>query len=597
MPRVYRYMAEPMTADNRDVVLKQFRLAGDYRRALAMVENGRRAAVAALLRADEGVANLETALVTANEETRSDLATALSAARKARRATETYKTGLKEINDRVSPMTRAVRGAVSDKGLYWGTYLLVEDAHARAADGRDSWDPIIVRGGWDSIGVQMPRKTKLLTVDELRAGTDTRAMISNFAYALSRGADHYATVAPVGYRNKGGAVSPPTWRTLKLRVGSEGRQPIWVKLHARIEPGGARGRNLRSLPAGRIAMIKLVRVDTCYRTVLRDGVPKVEPRERWEVQFTVEDEVVRAQPTGQGAVGFDIGWRRVEGGVRILSAYTAVGRFTTCVIPDDVLQLRDQASNVRSAIDVSLNSLRVEIGALRDDPAAPPWLLTATATAHAWQRLGRWTACAHTFNQHGHPFGATLTTYLQQADAQRRLEAHNLTRRQRLRIEGRVRQWIAETIKGHDVVGVEQSIRIDKMRTRALADSEASFQAATANPEVAAGNARRWIKEMALSRGCTVVEVDPMYTTRRCGVCGNVRDASPDLIVRCDACHYAEDQDLTACIEIRRRAMSAPGMETAAAATKKIRRPRRATKPLAVENGSRPHGGSTQSRS
>ena len=589
--RVYRYIAEPYTTADRATLLAQMRLGGDYRRARATIENGRRAAVAALYRADPVLAELEDGLADAmrgdDRATAAAIASALSIRHRERSKSDEHRAGLVAINARGPAIVNATRRSMSARGLHWGTYMLVEDAHDRAANDLLPWDPLVVRGPWDTVGVCVRRADKLLDRDRMLSGEDTRIRLSSAPYALGARPDRvHAEIAPPGWRGKAGNVAPSVWRTISVRVGSApDRSPLWARLHVRWDD-----RSTRPLPPGRIAIIKVIRTDTIYRTVVVDGVPRVVPRERWEVQFSVEDEEARSSPTGVGVVGIDIGWRRVPGGVRVAYA-SGVRGYSECVIPDSVLALRERASAVQAGRDNHLDEIRAEVLRLRGADGCPAWLRDATTHAHQWRRLGPWVHLARTMIAHGHPFGAELADRLRRKDAHLREYAAGLTRRQRLQIRGRVQEWIAGVIDGHDVLGVERTIRIDRMRSRATADSEQARCAAVAHPEVSPGELRVRAIQMARSRGIRVVEVHPAGTTSTCPGCSADRGKCVDLVVTCDACGVSEDQDRTAAREIARRASSevrgedgGPLAPSEKAPVRKVRRPRRKQKAEGARN-------------
>ncbi len=71
-----------------------------------------------------------------------------------------------------------------------------------------------------------------------------------------------------------------------------------------------------------------------------------------------------------------------------------------------------------------------------------------------------------------------------------------------------------------------------------------------------------WYK--AESAGAMVVLVDPMYTSRKCSVCGSIKHdlELSDRIYHCEACGLTIDRDLNAAINIRNRGIAKVGRGT-----------------------------------
>ena len=68
----------------------------------------------------------------------------------------------------------------------------------------------------------------------------------------------------------------------------------------------------------------------------------------------------------------------------------------------------------------------------------------------------------------------------------------------------------------------------------------------------------------AESAGAMVVLVDPMYTSRKCSVCGSIKHdlELSDRIYHCEACGLTIDRDLNAAINIRNRGIAKVGRGT-----------------------------------
>lgn len=573
--RVYRYFLKPYSAQDDKEVHRQLRLAGDYRRALAMIENGERAAVGALYLEDTAIRDRTTALTAAltavekDEAMISQLKAELHALRVARGKTVEHRQALTKIRERRGPMVRGVRGHFSAAGLFWGTYLLVEDAHDRAVRSLPAWEMLAVRGPWESLGVQI-QSTRPLTSSALHGGADSRVRITEDHYALAKQyrddagmpvSDRYGTPSQDAV-DRAGNRKGRRFQTLSIRTGTvPGKQtPIWTRFHILTK---GRGQQRQIPDDARIAWIKVVRTHVTHRPhIIRNGTPTMTARERWEVQFTVTEPVQRTTPTAAGTVGIDIGWRRVDGGIRVAYAATKTGA-QELVIPDSLLALRGKADSIRSYRDLQLGLLRNALIVRRE--TAPTDFAEVLAHAHSWRRVGHFVHVARRVHEAvlagrldvvtwlGPWFVVAMLGVLKRDGHLRGYEA-GLRDQQQRRILGRTQTWIAGTLAGHDVVGIEQTIRIDRMRARDTADTESARQAAVAHVETAPGRLREWVIKMAESRGITVREIDPYMTTQRCDACGDNRGPCTELYAVCPHCGFAEDQDYTAAKTIQKLA-------------------------------------------
>lgn len=560
--RIYKYRAEPASRADADALHTQLRLAGDYRRWLARIENGERAAIRALYREDPRIAWREGKLATALRYREASagvraavwsrcidrVAAELKTIRKEIRGTERYREAVVAMRALRGPMVRSARTHASAAGLFWGTYLGVEDAHSRAAIDVPPWESLKVHGSWNTVAVQI-QSTAPMTGAAWRGGEDRRARLGTGRYPLGPRIEHFATVGAPGEKNRSGNVRPESWQQCQIRTGSDGRDPIWTSLHVLTGHGRGRGRNHpppRLVPDD--SQIKWVRVHR-ERVGLRD---------RWEVQVvaSVPDVEPRA---GAKTVGVDIGWRRVTGGIRIGYAVRSDQTTSELVIPDDVLTARDKADSLRSIRDLRSDQTRAWLSALRAAPDAPRWFVADTAAIHAWRRPGLLVGLLRKMQSDpAWPWSLVVVVL----EEWRRKDAHllaweaNTRRKLGHRILGRQRQWLADVLRDHDILGVESTIRIDRMRDRATADSEEARLAAVAHTESSPGMLRVLALQMAKARGMRPIEVPPAGTNR-CPSCGAhewVEPLATVVKVTCATCTTVSDQDHAAAIEIARRA-------------------------------------------
>jgi len=384
---VYKYgLLAPIQLSER--VREQMRLAHVYRNTLTQIERGRRDAVRGAMSAYADIAVLELA-ASAALATEEDAGRALKAERattRARSETEAQRTALKDARERRKDVVARLRtrrtelredaalvaevdrinGLANDLaksaraycGVYWGTYLLAEDAMqaARKAplhDGAEPSDPRFVRWtGEGKVGVQ------------LQGGLDV---------ADAFGSDTQIQIRPVPER-KPRPDGRSRFAELWMRVGSDGRAPVWAVWPMVLH---------RPLPGG--AVIKRATV----------SLRKRGPREEWTVEITVAlSDAVPLVGCGVGAVAVDIGWRKVPGGLRVAYVVGEDGAAEEFVLDDCAIGGIRKADDLRSIRDRNFDAARDALKACMDAwlgacVMMPDWLRVATATLGQWKSPGR----------------------------------------------------------------------------------------------------------------------------------------------------------------------------------------------------------------
>src|SRR3990172_2772711 len=304
--RAYSYGAKAPT-ENAELVRQQLILAHRYANRLVEIERERREAS---LKADEDEQALEACEAKAAE---------------------------------------AIRRARADSGLYWGTYLCVEDAAQRSR--RTSREAPRFRR-WDGSGLLATQLQGGLAVPDLLAGTDRRAQL-------------------VGEGKR---------RLLRFRVGSTGRDPVWAAFPMVYH---------RDLPPE--ATVKWARI-CCHR---------LGTHTKWSAQIVLDGlpEVTLPTPT-RGTVAIDVGWRRFDEGVRVATWVDDEGETGELLMPHELVERWHKVEDLRSIRDTNFNHARDELREWRsletlpDSKALPDWLRETTKALHAWRAPARLAALA-----------------------------------------------------------------------------------------------------------------------------------------------------------------------------------------------------------
>lgn len=182
-------------------------------------------------------------------------------------------------------------------GIFWGTYLAVEQSMSGKRVGAP---PQFKR--WNGDGKLALQVQGGMSLDDAFLCDDTRLRINHLSpSSWDRGV-------------------PPRKRhtVLHMRVGSEGREPIWAQIPFIMH---------RSLPPGcQIKWVYLIR-------------RRVATLHEWRVQLVVSREggFAKKDCAASGEVAVDVGWRLVHGGLRVAYWHGSDGEHGELVIPTDDL--------------------------------------------------------------------------------------------------------------------------------------------------------------------------------------------------------------------------------------------------------------------
>jgi len=380
--RVYQFGLRP-PVENERLVREQLRAAHEYRNDLVAIERGRRAALRAIDLACSEVVEAETAVRAATRSARSAAIVGLRAARKRARAAATD--DLARIAELDESLRRDARALTA---CYWGTYLGIEAAHQQSRaqplygdDAVSPNDPVFVRGPrWQEafdpddprsvwwlaqgqIGVQL--QGGLATSDAL-AGKDTRVQLS---------------ITGEGKRGR-------KYGILRVRVGSDGRDPIWaawpIKMH-------------RAVPS--TATWKWVRV-----SLRVEGM-----REVWTVEITVEDSAPRprdlALPFSGATIAVEWDWTPAEdGSLRVGRWADDRGLGGEIILPASVVSGIRKPDGIGSVRDKLTNEMRKQLlHAIESAPEAPAFVREAATTMCLWNKPRRFRALAMRWRREGLP--------------------------------------------------------------------------------------------------------------------------------------------------------------------------------------------------
>lgn len=571
--KVYRYgLLKP--TENNEEVRRQMLAAHRYRNTLVEIERARRAALRALMVSKGDVAALDAAARAADvevvrlsteakmakrdaragvraisEDTRAQLRMArskkseavrrLREARNALRGDQEFDAARDLINERAAYLRRSARAHC---GAFWGTYLTIEAADQASRnmplfDGAEPNDPRFVRWTGDgSISVQLQ---KGLAADKVVDGTDTRLRVE--PGTLPPKAD------PQSKRS-----ARKLYKVLAMRVGSEGRDPIWARWPMRMH---------RPFPEG--AVVKWARVHLRNRG----------PREEWSVTFTVElPEAKRAHRGTEAAVAVNFGWRSgtSDEGLRVATWLGTDGERGRLVLSEWDLARIEKANDLRSIRDKNFTAAHVALMSHLQTimllPTVPAWFRDAVKTLPHWRSPGRLASLAKRWR--GQRFDGDSFAYdaleawryhdhhIWEWEASQRLKA--LRNRKEI-----YRVFAAKLASRYETLVIED---FDLREVAQLPAVDAPKDNATARTMRHAAAVSELRMALTLAFGGDVQKVDPENITKTCHACGSVEhwDQRADVMHKCGSCGLLWDQDDNAATNLlRRRSTDAAAPEAA----------------------------------
>jgi len=531
--KVYVYGLRPPTHE-AERVAEQLHLAHRYRNDLVAIERKRRERVAALLSAS-GLSAHEERLEAAEQV----LEAALSSLRAVRQAAckraetseqreavkaaradvkafrEQLKEERKQLRPTLSAETETINDGAADErraaravcGVYWGTYLLIEQADEQAR--KSPTPPQFQRWtGEGAVGVQ------------LQGGLDTDTVF---------GADTRLQIDPVPPTAWDRRRSPERRTRVRLRVGSDGRAPIWAEWPVTLH---------RPLPTGEIVWAKVLR-------------QRVEAKSEWGLHLTIR--VEDPTPTARsGAVGVDLGWRLREDGLRSGYWVGSDGEHGEILVDQRTLDRLQKVKSLCSIRDRNLDELRPWLAEwLRARRAGlPEWLRERTQYLHTWKAPRKFNALSVAWRAQRFPGDGEAVERLEAWRKQDKhlwtWETHQRERTLRCRREG-YRLLAATLAERYGVLVLEDlDLRVFQQRRPAEAEQGECQPARSQQPVAATSILRSCLINAFEAVGGRVVKLDPAGTTKECWLCGGTAwsvQAEESVDRTCRECAALVDQD------------------------------------------------------
>ena len=558
MKVVYRYGLHA-PHEGADIVHEQMRLAHRFYNTLVAIERGRRAAVRAVeseaadlpavirafAAADEVEANAYRAIKRHRAETRKrdeserlkvTLAEAKAIKREAslavRAARAAIKTGInvQTARDRIGELAKLLaNNAYDHSGCYWGQRALVmesaADSFADTPMYTSDWTPneprfkrYIYNAG--AVGLQIMGG---ISVSALHGCEDSRVRL--------RAPDARAWSGARSERRAYGSTAE-----LWLRVGSDGRAPVWAKWACDMP---------RALPSD----AKIVWVSVHQRDM--------GPHCRWSVSITIETAgAALREPTAGGSVAVDIGWRVMGDRLRGAGWQDSRGARGELSLDAATLAALHEPEMIRSERDERFELARNAFARWLDAAGeyAPPWLRESARNVRQWHSPARLSALCRKMENAEGDLNAAQAAMLRDLACWERRDRHlwacETRRRERALARRReiYRVFAARLADRYDTIVVEQFDLRKVAAVPVIGEKEDVTQNETArsNRVIAAlSDLIGALKLACKSRGRELRAASAVDSTRACPNCGLVEDrrAAESVRLRCE-CGAEWDQDI-----------------------------------------------------
>jgi hypothetical protein len=438
-----------------------------------------------------------------------------------------------------------VRDARSKCGVYWGTYLLVEQAVQAARKNRE--DPEFRR--FESV----PNRQGQLTIARGRVGVEL--IHGAPAATIMAGTDTRLQI----HMEKSDSKRGQTMARVKIRVGTaeDKRSPIFAEFPFRMH---------RPLPAD--GVVKWAWISKSIKGRWVD----------WSLQVVVEAASLHwqvRQPSNGGVVAFDIGWRirphEVANELRVAYWHDDQGNHGELVLPSDdrvrvdsrgrkhrpesIRGRLDHATSLRSIEDKNFDAIRSELVVWKTGHDLPEWFANALEWLHMWKaprKLGavidQWRS--NRFSGDDEMFAKVEMWWKQHRHL---YDWESCERDRALNSRKNIfRQWAAQFTRKYAVVVLEDNFLAEVAKLQAPDSMKTDMPQLTRRNRTVAACSEfvLALKNAAPGNGCAV-DVEPCEdTTAMCARCGYVErfDHRP-LTHTCERCGDVSgpaDQDRTA---------------------------------------------------
>lgn len=403
-------------------------------------------------------------------------------------------------------------------GVYWGTYLKIENAIEMAV--KKFGQPRFRR--WDGSGQIAVQVQGGVTFGDVLAGSGRIGNLMRFAGRQQRGKHRVP------------------WMTFKLCVKTDDKKkPVWCEVRAAWP---------RELPNdAKIMGVSLVRIPKAWHR-MSDG--KYHPVYDWSLQFTVRTAAIKPRAS-TGACGIDVGWRLMEDGSLRVAYYAGDdGKFGELRLPPALLARWNKSESIQGIRD---RHFTAALAALTDWKAAltepPEWFVEASKFCIQWKskyRLGKlldqW---ADNRIQDDEAIYEALCEWRARDVHLDQYASHNQEKAQRIR-KSLYLQFAADLRKRYGTIAVED-FKLTQKLARKKSAGDNTFDPSKRPMRIASVGL---LRQIFTNDGA--VKFEAANTTKICHLCGSIEewDQAKELVHSCSQCHAVWGQDYNAAMNL-----------------------------------------------
>lgn len=323
---------------------------------------------------------------------------------------------------------------------------------------------------------------------------------------------------------------------VRIRVGSDGRRPVWAELPMVMHRPIPQDSEIRSAAVIRFK----VGEKYCYKLIVTATIPEGRA-------------VLRRE---RRAVGIDVGWRAVENGLRVVYWVDDLGNHGELVLGHDILHGFIEVSDLQSIRDTYFNDAQAFLVAWLADNSVPDWLREATETLASWKSSRRLAALVRRWRDNRFDGDSAVFNEMNWWLSREnhlfnwQVNLRDQVLRRRREEYRKFAAWLARTYSL--IVFEDFDLRWVSRKPTAENGTQGSLPPDRQRFIAAVSELRQAVESTCRREGTDVIRVEAAFTTISCHVCGHTEkfDAAKHIWHTCPACGALYDQDYNAAVNL-----------------------------------------------
>lgn len=452
---------------------------------------------------------------------------------------------IKSFNDEASLAAAKVR---TNTSAHWKTYNLIQLAVSAASKKPNlnfkRWDGSGYIGGFSENGLSTefipdPKEETNDEPKQKKKKKDEKLHIfkKNSDFYIEPLADFniWEPGVPRSVRRKGCITT--LWVSIPLakKEGKGKHTPMgWAKFRLHLH---------RKFPIG---LVKTVRINR----------EKIGAKFRWTVDFTVRCPIKHNIPSSKVPAAIDIGWRKVEEGLRVATLRSSDG-VEHLILPQSIIDRDRKVDSLKSIRKKNLNEMLTHLREWISTIEPPEWLANNVTHMHLWKSERRLFLLVKEWETNRFDGDSEIFFKLKKwakqdkhlLDWQSNQRSRNLGNRREI-----YRKWAANICSIYGKLYVN-SINLSKLAKTPAAEKDTGEEdnARVYRNLAALSILKNALNNAARSRGVDISWLNPENVTRKCSVCEYVDtnfSGAESIVNTCINCGSIWDQDENAAVNL-----------------------------------------------